>query len=251
MEKIGIIPARYNSKRLPGKPLLDICGKTIVERVYQQAEAAKVLDRIIVATDDERVMREVKKFGGEVLLVRGQFNSGTDRVAATVSRLRLSSSAIVVNIQCDAPLLPPSMVRTLVRLLLRDHSILVSALYTKIKDEKELMKTDIVKVVLDSSEFALFFSRLPIPYYRDRACSGNLGRLRYFKHIGPWAYRKPFLLKLAKMPVAPLEKAEKLEQLRILENGYRIKMVKTRQDCPEVDTPEDLLRVRKLCSHSE
>ncbi|MBT9146556.1 3-deoxy-manno-octulosonate cytidylyltransferase [candidate division NPL-UPA2 bacterium Unc8] len=245
MEKIGIIPARYNSRRLPGKPLLDICGKTIIERVYRQAEAAKVLDRIIVATDDERIMREVRRFGGEVLLVRGQFSSGSDRVAATAARLRLPNSAIIVNIQCDAPLLPPAMIKALLKPLLKNHSIPVSALYAKIKDEKELMKTDIVKVVVDCNEFALFFSRLPIPYFRDQK------RINHYKHIGPYAYCKLFLHKLAKMPPTPLEKAEKLEQLRILENGYRIKMVKTRQGCPEVDTPEDIREVRKLCSHSE
>lgn len=247
MEKIGIIPARYNSKRLPGKPLLDICGKTIVERVYRQTEAAKALDRIIVATDDERIMREVRRFGGEALLVQGQFSSGSDRVAATAVRLKLSNSAIIVNIQCDAPLLPPAMIKALLKPILKNHSIPTSALYTRIKDEKELMKTDIVKVVIDSNEFALFFSRLPIPYYRDQTRNRDLNKFRYFKHIGPYAYRKPFLLKLAKMPMTTLEKAEKLEQLRILENGYQIKMIKTRQDCPEVDTPEDLKEVRKLC----
>jgi 3-deoxy-manno-octulosonate cytidylyltransferase (CMP-KDO synthetase) len=241
IKKIGIIPARYNSKRLPGKPILDICGKTIVERVYRQAEAAKVLDRIVVATDDERIMREVRRFGGEVLLVRGQFSSGSDRVAATAAKLRLSNSTIIANIQCDAPLLPTAMIKALTKPLLENHSILVSALYAKIKDEKELIKTDIVKVVVDRNEFALFFSRLPIPYFRDQK------QINHYKHIGPYAYRKSFLLKLAKMSPTPLEKAEKLEQLRILENGYRIKMIKTRYDCPEVDTLEDLREARKLC----
>lgn len=245
MEKIGIIPARYNSKRLPGKPLLDICGKTIVERVYRQTEAAKVLDRIVVATDDEQVVREVRRFGGEVLLVRGRFNSGSDRVAEAAAKLKLSNSTIIVNIQCDAPLLPPAMIKALIVPFLKDRSIFVSTCYAKIKDEEELMKTDIVKVVVDRNEFALLFSRLPIPYYRDQK------RLNHYKHIGPYVYRKSFLLKLAKMPPTLLEKAEKLEQLRILENGYRIKMVKTKYDCPEVDTPEDLREVRILCSHSE
>jgi 3-deoxy-manno-octulosonate cytidylyltransferase (CMP-KDO synthetase) len=245
MEKIGIIPARYNSKRLPGKPLLDICGKTVIERVYRQTEAAKILDRIVVATDDERIMREVRRFGGEALLVRGQFSSGSDRVAATATRLKLSSSAVIVNIQCDAPLLHPAMIKALIYPLLKNRSILVSALYAKIKNEEELMKTDIVKVVVDRNEFAIFFSRLPIPYHRDKK------QINHYKHIGPYAYRKSFLLRLAKMPPTRLERAEKLEQLRVLENGYRIKMVKTKYDCPEVDIPEDLMEIRKLCSHLE
>ncbi len=245
MKVIGIIPARYTSCRFPGKPLADIGGRTMIERVYRQAKKSRVLERIIVATDDERILREVRNFGGEVVATSSQHRSGTDRVAEVASRLKLPREAIVVNIQGDAPLLPPGMIDRLVKPLLAHPKINMTALCGRIKETRELSNPGIVKVVLDKEGFALYFSRLPIPYFRDKTLPSQLSTFHYYKHIGPYAYRKPFLLKLAKMTPTPLEKAEKLEQLRVLENGYRIKMVKTRYNCPEVDTPEDLRKVNR------
>ncbi|NOX97745.1 MAG: 3-deoxy-manno-octulosonate cytidylyltransferase [Nitrospirae bacterium] len=247
MRIIGIIPARYASQRFPGKPLADIGGRTMVERVYRQAKKSKVLERVVVATDDERILREVKRFGGEVRVTSSRHRSGTDRVAEAASRLKIPGDGVVVNIQGDAPLLPPGMIDRLVKPFLAHPEVKMAALCCRIKDEGELSNPNIVKVILDKKEFALYFSRLPIPYLRDKTLNFKLSTLNYYKHIGPYAYRKSFLLKLARMVPTPLEKAEKLEQLRVLENGYRIKMVKTKYDCIEVDTPADLKKVRAIC----
>ncbi len=245
MRIIGIIPARYASHRFPGKPLADIGGRTMVERVYRQAKKSKVLERVVVATDDERILREVRRFGGEVRATSSRHRSGTDRVAEAASRLKISKDGVVVNIQGDAPLLPPGMIDRLVKPFLAHPEIKMTALCCRIKDPRELSNPNIVKVILDKEGFALYFSRLPIPYLRDKGTFNlKLSTLNYYKHIGPYAYRKSFLLKLAKMAPSPLEKAEKLEQLRVLENGYRIKMVKTKYDCIEVDTPADLRKVK-------
>ncbi len=245
MRAIGIIPARYASHRFPGKPLADIGGRTMVERVYRQAKKSKVLERVIVATDDERILREVKKFGGEVRATSSRHRSGTDRVAEAASRLKIPGDGIIVNIQGDAPFLPPGMISQLVKPLLDHPEVNMAALCGRIKEVRELSNPNIVKVVLDREGFALYFSRLPIPYLRDKETLNlKLSTLNYYKHIGPYAYRKSFLLKLAKMAPTSLEKIEKLEQLRVLEHGYRIKMVKTKYDCIEVDTPADLRKVR-------
>ncbi|MCD5397340.1 3-deoxy-manno-octulosonate cytidylyltransferase [candidate division NPL-UPA2 bacterium] len=246
MRIVGIIPARYASCRFPGKVLVDIGGQTMIERVYRQAKKSRALERVIVATDDEKILREVKKFGGEVRATSSQHRSGTDRVAEVASRLRLPREAIIVNIQGDAPFLPPGMIDRLVKPLLDHPEVNMVALCGRIKKARELSSPNIVKVALDREGFALYFSRLPIPYLRDKTPSSQLLTFSYYKHIGPYAYRKSFLLKLAKMSPTPLEKSEKLEQLRVLENSYRIKMVKTGYDCPEVDTPEDLKKVKAL-----
>jgi len=216
----------------------------MVERVYWQAKKSRVLERVIVAADDERILREVKKFGGEARATSSQHRSGTDRVAEVVSRLKLPADAVIVNIQGDAPLLPPGMIDRLVKPFYYPE-INMTALCGRIKEARELSNPNIVKVVLDKEGFALYFSRLPIPCLRDKTLHSPLSTFHYYKHIGPYAYRKSFLLKLAKMAPTPLEKAEKLEQLRVLENGYRIKLLKTRYDCLEVDTPEDIRKVRR------
>ena len=250
MKVAGIIPARYASRRFPGKPLADIGGRTMVERVYRQAAKSKVLERVVVATDDERILREVKRFGGEVSFTSSRHRSGTDRVAEVASRLKMSPDGIVVNIQGDAPLLPPGMIDRLVKPLLDHAEVNMAALCSRIREPRELANPNIVKVVLDREGFALYFSRLPIPYLRDKTSGSQLSAFSFqlsalnYKHLGPYAYRKSFLLKLAGMAPTPLEKAEKLEQLRVLENGYRIKMVKTNYDCIEVDVPADLKKVR-------
>ncbi len=241
MEVIGIIPARYGSTRFPGKPLVDICGKTMLERVYIQAEKSKVLDNLIVATDDRRIAAEVGKFGGNVFITSRQHKSGTDRVAEVVKRLRIPSNTIILNIQGDAPLLHPSMIKDLVRPFHKDKNLVMTALYCRIENPLEVSNPNVVKVLMDKKGFALYFSRFPVPFIRERGT-----RVTYYKHIGPYAYRKNFILKFSRIKQTLLEKAERLEQLRVLESGYRIKMVRTVHCCPEVDTRQDLKKVIQI-----
>ncbi|MCD5391135.1 3-deoxy-manno-octulosonate cytidylyltransferase [candidate division NPL-UPA2 bacterium] len=241
MRVVGIIPVRYHSTRLPAKALADIAGKTMVERVYSQAARAGVLEKVIVATDTKRIYKVVRGFGGEVRMTSPRHPSGTDRVAEVASKLKMPGEGIVVNIQGDAPLIPPRMINQLVKPLLDNPDLDMSALYHGIEGYRELFNPNIVKVVIDKEGFALYFSRLPLPYLRDEETFNY-----FYKHIGPYAYRKSFLLKFSRLPMGRLEEAEKLEQLRVLENGYRIKMVETKYDCIEVDTPRDLEKAREI-----
>ncbi len=242
---IGIIPARYASTRLPAKPLVDICGKPMIHRVYEQARRAKLIDRLIVATDDERIAGVVRKFGGEVILTPPGIRSGSDRVAFVAKSL--AEGNIVVNIQGDEPLIAPEMIDQAIRPLADDPSIPVGTLVRKIDSVEEMLNPGIVKVVIDENGFALYFSRSPIPYARDmKRMEEWLEHHQYYKHIGLYVYRRSFLLKFAGWDESPLERAEKLEQLRILEHGYRIKTAVTTFDSIPVDTAEDVERVKKL-----
>jgi len=242
---VGIIPARYSSTRLPAKPLVDLCGKPMIQRVYERAWQSKLIGRLIVATDDERIASVVRQFGGEVTLTPPEIRSGSDRVAYAAKSL--VEVDIVVNVQGDEPLIAPEMIDQAIQPLVDDPSILVGTLVRKIDSAKEMLNPGIVKVVLDGSGFAMYFSRSPIPYARD------LPRMeewhthhQYFKHIGLYVYRRSFLLKFAGWDESPLERVEKLEQLRILEHGYRIKTAVTTFDSIPVDTAEDVERVKKL-----
>jgi 3-deoxy-manno-octulosonate cytidylyltransferase (CMP-KDO synthetase) len=219
MKTVAIIPARYASSRLEGKPLLDIAGKPMIQRVYEAASQAQLIDRVIVATDDTRILDTVTAFGGEAEITSTHHVSGTDRVAEVADQLLCDT---VVNLQGDEPLMEP-------------HA--------------DLTNPSIVKVVSDHNDYALYFSRSPIPYHvsSDQAARGFLG----FKHIGIYIYRKDFLMKLVKLDPSPLEKKERLEQLRVLENGYRIKLISTDYDAPGVDTPADLKQVRERIEQLE
>lgn len=241
MDITAIIPARYASTRLPGKPLLDISGKPMVQHVYERAQSAELVNRVIVATDDRRIFDAVERFGGKVVMTSESHKSGTDRLAEVAKGL---DSDIIVNIQGDEPLIEPGMIDEAIRPLMEDGSIVMGSLKAEIRDETELNNPNVVKVVVDRNDFALYFSRHPIPYIRDDSPLSLLtGR---FKHIGLYVYRRDFLLEYAGMPQTPLEEAEKLEQLRALENGYRIKVPTTRYQSIGVDTDEDLERVRRL-----
>lgn len=240
MDITAIIPARHASTRLPGKPLLDIAGKPMIQRVYERAKEAELVDRVIVATDDKRILEVVKHFGGEAVMTSASHRSGTDRLAEVAEGLE---SDIIVNVQGDEPLIEPGMIDEAIRPLMEDSSIVMGSLKAEIRDERELNNPNVVKVVVDRNDFALYFSRYPIPYLRDEPLSLLTGR---FKHIGLYVYRREFLLRYAGMPQTPLEEAEKLEQLRALENGYRIKVPTTRFQSIGVDTEEDLERVRKI-----
>lgn len=244
MDITAIIPARYASTRLPGKPLLDIFGKPMIQHVYERALKAELISRVIVATDNRRIFNAVKKFGGEVLMTSEDHRSGTDRLAEVAEGLE---SDIIVNIQCDEPLIEPDMIDEAIRPLSEDGSIVMGSLKSEIRDEFEMSSPNVVKVVVDRNDFALYFSRYPIPYFRDEPTSLLTCR---FKHIGLYVYRRDFLLKYPKMPQTPLEEAEKLEQLRALENGYAIKVPTTRFQSIGVDTEDDLDRVRRIFGDS-
>ena len=238
---VGVIPSRYASQRLPAKPLVDLLGKTMVQRVYEQAKKARLLDRVIVATDDTRIEKCVRAFGGEVMLTSPDIQSGSDRVAAVASQV---NGSIFVNIQGDEPLIAPQMIDQAVGLLLEDHSILVGTLVKKIDTAADLTNPNVVKVVVNHHMHALYFSRSPIPYIRDESNTAKwLETHTFFKHIGLYAFRQEFLMQYVHLPTSHLEKAEKLEQLRILEAGTLIKTGITKFDSIPIDTLEDVERV--------
>ncbi len=234
---VVVIPARYDSSRLPGKPLADICGVPMIQRVYERAAAARGVDRVLVATDDDRIRDVVRAFGGEVAMTSAAHPTGTDRIAEAMAN---DAAEIVVNVQGDLPLLDPDNVAAAVTPMLADASLQMSTLMTPIRDDAELRNPNVVKVVTDAAGYALYFSRAPIPHRRDGVGAGVIAH----RHIGLYAYRRRFLLEFARLPPTPLEQAEKLEQLRALERGYRIAVVEVADAGVEVDTPADLDMVR-------
>jgi len=234
---LGIIPARFASSRFPGKALAPLAGKPIVQHVYERALQARYLTNLIVATDDARIEAAARKFGAPVRMTRTDHVSGTDRIAEVASA---DPASIVVNIQGDEPLIDPAAIDAAVLALLDDADAPMGTLKRRIEDPAEIVNPNVVKVVTDIAGNAIYFSRYAIPYARDG--SG----LALFKHIGLYVYRREFLLSYSDLPVGPLEKAEKLEQLRALENGHRIRVAETEYDSLGVDTPEDLERASRL-----
>jgi 3-deoxy-manno-octulosonate cytidylyltransferase (CMP-KDO synthetase) len=239
MKVYGIIPARYGSTRLPGKVLADLGGKPMIQHVYERALRSPSLDRLTVATDDDRVYQKVLDFGGEAVKTSPHHPSGTDRAAEAARALGAQKQDLIVNIQGDQPLFEPGMIDEIVDPFRNDPDLLMGALVYPIRTREELLNPSVVKVVVDKQGFALYFSRSAMPYVIESSVTP-----RYFKHIGPYAYRTGFLIQFTKIERGELEKAESLEQLRALENGYRIKIVVSQYDSQEVDTPEDLERVR-------
>ena len=242
-----VIPARWASSRFPGKPLVNIAGIPMIQRVVEQAKKAKSVSEVIVATDDSRILDFVKKNGDTAIMTSADHESGTDRVAE-VARER--DCDIVVNVQGDEPLIPPQNIDQVVKPLLEDSSISVTSLRILIRDTNDLFNKNITKVVVDKFDSALYFSKAPIPWDRDSWSESldtisTLSSPLWFKHIGLYAYRKQFLMEYTSLPVSPLEKLEKLEQLRILENGFPIKVVETEFDSIGVDSKEDLEIVEK------
>ncbi len=245
MRIAAIIPARFASTRFPGKPLVNIAGKTMIERVYERVGSSATIDRVIVATDDLRIYQTVTDFGGEAWMTREDHASGTDRLAEVAEQL---DADLLVNVQGDEPLIDPTMIDAAVAPLRDDSSIPMGTLKSAISDWQEFRDPNVVKVVTDHAGYALYFSRSPIPFPRDewQTASAPMADLGVFKHIGLYVYRRDFLLRFAVMPQSRLEQLEKLEQLRALEHGYRIRVVETDQVCIGVDTPEDVLRVETL-----
>jgi 3-deoxy-manno-octulosonate cytidylyltransferase (CMP-KDO synthetase) len=238
---VGVIPARYASQRLPAKPLVDLLGKSMIQRVYEQASKSSLLSQVIVATDDDRIAAAVRSFGGQVIMTSDQIRSGSDRVAAVAGVL---PADIFVNIQGDEPLIPPQMIDEAVRVVLDDQTAEIGTLVRKIESPAELQNPAVVKVVLASDRTALYFSRAAIPAVRDEVDASQwLRHHTFYKHVGMYVFRRSFLLKYASLPESELERAEKLEQLRILEHGYRIKVGITEYESISVDTQEDVVRV--------
>lgn len=244
MEFDVLIPTRYAATRLPGKPLLDICGKPLVQWVYERAKSSKA-DRVIVATDDERVKAAVEGFGGDVFLTRPDHRSGSDRIAEVVNQLHLPKDRIVVNVQGDEPLIPGTLIDKVARLLLTDDLVSVATACHEIKSHKEFNNTNVVKVVCNTKGYALYFSRAPIPWPRQVSEEG----VRALRHIGIYGYRVALLREFTRWPQSDIEKTEQLEQLRILEHGVPIAVCRV-QEPPGVgiDTPEDLEQFREFVS---
>jgi 3-deoxy-manno-octulosonate cytidylyltransferase (CMP-KDO synthetase) len=234
---LAVIPARYQSTRLPGKALLDIAGRSMIEHVYRRASAARSIDAVLVATDDERIVQAVEAFGGVACMTSPDHSSGTDRLAEVVADLRCG---LIVGVQGDEPLLDPGVIDAAVAPLRADPDIPMGTAARRVHDADELANPNVVKVVCDGDGFALYFSRAPIPHGRDRSAEGA-ARV----HVGLYVYRREALLRLAGLEPGPLERAEILEQLRALEHGIRIKVVETGYESFGVDTPEDLVRIRQ------
>ena len=237
MDVVGVIPARYGSTRLAAKALADILGKPMIQHIYERAKEASVLDEVIIATDDERIKNAVDGFGGKVVLTSKEHISGTERLTEVVFDLDVK---VVVNIQGDEPLIHPSMINEVAYSLLENQTLVMSTLKHRITDQAEHNDPNVVKVVTDKNNFALYFSRSPIP---------NISRSKsdqdavFYKHIGIYAYTKDFLLTFKGLRSSRLENAESLEQLRALEHGYQIKVLETKYDTVSVDTQEDLEKV--------
>jgi 3-deoxy-manno-octulosonate cytidylyltransferase (CMP-KDO synthetase) len=245
MNIVGVIPARYASTRLPGKPLAQIGDKPMIQRVYERASKSTLLGRVIVATDDKRVKKACKKFDAEVYLTSSELPSGTDRVAA-VAREHAKDADVVVNIQGDEPFIPPQMIDQAVEPLIFDPTVVMATLAKPIHDVESLGSPSIVKVVFDYENYALYFSRSPIPFIRDQHRFGELLRANLFhRHVGLYVYRREALFEFTEIEPTDLERAEALEQLRALEHGVKIKVVETEYESLAVDTPEDLETARR------
>ena len=234
---LGVIPARFASTRFPAKALARISGKSMLQHVFERASQARYLTSVVIATDDQRIYDEAKRFGAPVRMTRADHLSGTDRVAEVAST---DDAQIVVNIQGDEPLIDPAAIDAAVLSILDHPEIPMGTLKKRIEDPAEIDNPNVVKVVTNFAGDAIYFSRATIPYLR-----GNESLTR-FKHIGLYVYRRDFLLSYSDLPVGPLEKAERLEQLRALENGYSIRVAETEYESIGVDTPEDFERVTKL-----
>ena len=251
---VAIIPARYNATRFPGKPLALLKGKPLIQHVYEHASRANLVASLLVATDDQRIYDTVVNFGGRALMTSSSHESGTDRIAEAASHIECD---YVINVQGDEPFIEPEMIDDVVNLLYNDDSVSISTLAKRVTDIHEIFSPHVVKVVMDDEGFALYFSRAPIPYHRDefvevgvmshevQAAHINTGNLEFYKHIGIYGYRKDALMKFSSLKQCRLEKIEKLEQLRALNAGMKIKVKETQFDTFGIDTKEDLRKAEE------
>lgn len=236
MKAICVIPSRYASTRLPGKPLKDIAGKPMIVRVLERAQQAKHIDKALVATDDARIVQAVQACGGEAVMTSKDCQTGTDRLAEVARAC--TNYDVVINVQGDEPLIDPVLIDRLAALFEDDSPLCMATVRTPIHNEAEAQNPNNVKVVCDLQGYALYFSRSLLPYLRQKA--------PVYKHLGIYAYRRDFLLTFATLPRSPLETAESLEQLRALENGYRIRVIEAQGSFIGVDTEADLEKVRAI-----
>jgi len=257
MRAIGIIPARWKASRFEGKVLAELLGKPLIQHVWERSKESRSLDDLIIATDSEEVIKVVKGFGGKAVYTSKDQPSGTDRIAEVVNPIDVK---VVVNIQGDEPLIHHSIIDNLANTLLENKDIPMATVVKKIDSPKEILNPSVVKVVLDRNGYALYFSRSPIPYIREEDDQRSFldihswfsGRevekttFQYYKHIGIYAYTKDFLFTYTNLPKSKLEETEKLEQLRVLENGYKIKTIETEFNTVGVDTPEDLKKAEMM-----
>ncbi|MEW5801437.1 MAG: 3-deoxy-manno-octulosonate cytidylyltransferase [bacterium] len=243
MRVIAVIPARYQSSRFPGKPLTPILGKPMIQHVYERSSEARLVDEVWVATDDQRIFEAVSSLGAKVMLTSPNHESGTERVAEVA---RSIPADVVINVQGDEPLIRPEAIDLLAGAMAdamaESREIPMATLKRRISRKQDIDNPNCVKVVTSKEGFALYFSRSPIPFDRDGLDNHHL----VYQHIGIYAYRTDFLLQIPSLPPSSLEQAERLEQLRILENGYRIKVVETDYESCGVDTPEDVPRIESI-----
>jgi 3-deoxy-manno-octulosonate cytidylyltransferase (CMP-KDO synthetase) len=246
MKILGVIPARYGSSRFPGKPLAKIQGKPMIQRVYEQAAKCLLLDELIVATDDERIAAFIRSFKGNVMMTPETIASGTERCNTVVNNLKGDAAYdVVINIQGDEPFIDPQQISQLAGCFLSEE-VLIGTLVKKITQRDDLINPNVVKVIFDKYNQALYFSRHPIPYLRGAEPADWLNGLNYYKHIGIYGYRTAILNTITQLPASPLEKAESLEQLRWLENGYPIHVRQTDYESIAIDTPADLLKITNI-----
>jgi 3-deoxy-manno-octulosonate cytidylyltransferase (CMP-KDO synthetase) len=239
-EVVIVIPARFGSTRLPGKPLVSLAGRPMIQRVYERAKLASQADRVIVATDDERIVKAVQSFGGAVRMTRPDHRTGTERVAEVAAH---EKGDVFVNAQGDEPLLDPGAVDAAIHALLEEPAAAIATVATAIKTPADIMDPNVVKTVLDFDNNGLYFSRAPIPWVRDTA---SKIQVRHLKHLGLYVFRRDALLEYPTLPQGELERIEQLEQLRWLENGWKIRVAEVEHDAVSVDVPEDVARVEKL-----
>ena len=244
-QAVAVIPARYASTRFPGKVLTDLAGKTMIERVVERTRRARKIGRVLVATDDERVADVVRAFGGEAVLTRSDHRSGTERLAEVAAQ---RAAPVYVNVQGDEPAIDPAAIDLAVETLEAEPEIQVATLAAPIREAGVLMDPNVVKVVMDFDSNALYFSRAPIPWLRDESGEHTPS---YFKHIGLYVYRREALLEFPTLPPGELERTEQLEQLRWLENGYRIRVAPTEYDSISIDVPADVARALERIAQDE
>ena len=244
MKVVGVIPSRYSSTRLPGKPLKDICGKSMVQRVYERAKQSKLLDEVIVATDDKRIIEEVDRFKGKAVMTSVNHPNGTSRIAEAVKDI---DADLVINIQGDEPLIRYEMIDELIKVLIKDKGKVMATLCYKLNDKNKYQDENVVKVVCDIHRNALYFSRSLIPFPRKKE------NYKIYEHIGIYGYRKSFLQEFVKLDNTPLSIIESLEQLKVLEYGYKLYVAETKYDynALSIDTQEDLEEARKIIERNK
>nr|NQU92450.1 3-deoxy-manno-octulosonate cytidylyltransferase [Bacteroidota bacterium] len=244
MKIAGIIPSRYDSSRFPGKPLADIMGKTMIRRVYDQACKADTLEKVVVATDDQRIFDEITNNGGNAMMTASYHQSGTDRCSEVIEKLNSQGETFdaVINIQGDEPFIDPGQINQVANIM-QDATIQIATLIKEIQSAEEIFYPNVVKVVVDNRMKAIYFSRSAIPWVRNTNKTDWIQKRKFYKHIGIYAYRTEVLMKIVKLMSGSLESAESLEQLRWIENGYSVQTIVTDFESIAVDTPQDLSKI--------